>query len=141
MKKQKLSTPPIPLATAIKEAANWRAYCKKLLRGEKGQGNADLPVMKAFFVPIADLQEVLDLAKNDSGKEVAGMRLYFRLANEDDNLSNLQAMIVPVVFEPDLLYLKDWTERRHATADEDPSLVFDFTKPCPTECDNLSPLV
>jgi hypothetical protein len=140
MGKQQISVPPIPIDTAIKEAANWRAYCKKLIHGEKGRGGEDLPVIKAFFIPIADLQEVLELAKNDSGKEVAGMRIYFRLEKEEDDLSNLQAMVVPVIFEPDLLNLKDWIQLRHAAADEDPSLVFDFTKPCPTECDSMSPL-
>ncbi len=140
MKKQKLSNPPIPLEKAIKEAANWRTYCKKLIHGGKGKEGEDLPVIKAFFIPITDLQEVLDLAKNDSGKIVAGMRIYFRLENEEDDLSNLQAMIVPVIYEADPLYLKDWTQLSHAAADEDPSLVFDFTKPCPTECDGLSPL-
>ena len=140
MTKQKLSVPPIPVDKAIKEAANWRAYCRKLLHGGNSKGAGDLPVIKAFFVPIADLQEVLDLAKNDSGKNVAGMRIYFRLENEEDNLSNLQAMVVPVIYEADPLYLKDWIQLRQPEADDDPSLVFDFTKPCPTECDSLSPL-
>lgn len=140
MNKLKLSVPPIPIQKATKEAANWRSYCKKLLDGKKGKGGEDLPVMKAFFVPIGDLLEVLELAKNDSGKDVAGMRIYFRLEKEDDDLSNLQAMIVPVILEPDNFYLRDWAQLHHPAEDEDPSLVFDFTKPCPTECDKFSPL-
>lgn len=131
---------PIPLGEAIREAANWRNYCKKLLKGEKGGHGETLPVMKAFFVPIADLRAVLELAQEDSGMHVAGMRIYFRLKNEQDDLSQLQAMIVPVVQEPNLEYLRDWIERKHIKDEGDDSLVFDFTKPCPTECDPKSPL-
>jgi hypothetical protein len=142
MKIKKVSVPPIPLKQAAKEAANWRAYCKKLVHGRKGKHGEDLPVIKAFFIPADDLLEVLELAKGDSGQAVAGIRIYFRLVNEDDDLSDLQAMIVPVVNHPDITYLKDWTHLRKAASDEeDPSLVFDFTKPCPTECDLQSPLV
>ena len=43
---------PIPLSEAIHEAANWRHYCKKIMKGEKGGHGESLPVMKAFFVPI-----------------------------------------------------------------------------------------
>lgn len=131
---------PIPLGEAIHEAALWRNYCKKLLKGQKGAHGEDLPIIKAFFVPIADLKAVLELAAEDSGMNVAGMRIYFRLKQEGDDLSQLQAMIVPVVLEPNLESLRDWVERKHVKEDGDDSLVFDFTKPCPTECDEKSPL-
>lgn len=142
IKKQKtfLTAIPIPLETAIKQAANWRNYCHKLLNGEKGNHGEDLPVIKAFFIPLADLQEVIDLARDDSGKDVGGLRIYFRLENEDDDLSNLQAMIVPVIHEAAENYWKDWTHLHQLQGSGDSSLVFDFTKPCPTECDNDSPL-
>lgn len=110
------------------------------MHGRKGKDGEDLRVIKAFFIPISDLQEVLELAKNDSEKNVAGMRIYFRLENEEDDLNNLQAMVVPVIYDADFLSLKDWTQLRHSAADEESSLVFDFTKPCPTECDSSSPL-
>lgn len=132
--------PPIPLDKAIKEAAYWRNYCKKLLKDKKGSHGEQLPTIKAFFIPIGDLQAVLDLARNDSGMSVAGMRIYFRLKSEEDDLSQLEAMIVPVVLQPDPMYLRDWVQLKHPMADQDESLVFDFTKPCPTECDPESPL-
>jgi hypothetical protein len=139
MKKKKISSPPIPLEEAKQQAANWRSYCKKLLDGRKGKNGEDLPVMKAFFIPLDDLEIVKDLAKDDSGHEVAGLRIYFRLENADSDLSELQAMIVPVVRIAAIDYLKDWTHLRHKTSQiAESSLVYDFTKPCPTECDNES---
>ncbi|OJW31553.1 MAG: hypothetical protein BGO54_13915 [Sphingobacteriales bacterium 46-32] len=43
---------PRALGEAIREAANWRHYCRKLLKGEKGGHGESLPVTKAFFAPI-----------------------------------------------------------------------------------------
>lgn len=134
MKKRSSGNVPIPLPTAIAEAGHWRTYCKKLLGDEK------LPVIKAFFVPLADLMEVVDLAKKDSGHEVAGLRLYFRLESEHKTLKDIKAMAVPVVYTDDPECLKDWVELQNTDSAAGSSLVFDFTKPCPTECDKQSPL-
>jgi hypothetical protein len=139
MKKNKISSPPIPLDEAKQQAANWRSYCKKILDGRKGKNGEDLPVIKAFFIPLDDLEMVTELAKNDSGREVAGLRIYFRLKNADSDLSELQAMIVPVVHLAAMEYLKDWTHIQNGPKElADSSLVYDFTKPCPTECDSES---
>ena len=141
MEKNTVLFPPIPLDEAIQQAANWRNYCGKLVGGQRGNKDESLPVMKAFYVPLSDLLDVVELAKNDSGKFVVGMRLYFRLENEEDDLNDLKAMVVPVVLD-DTGQLKDWTHRMQEkdVRATDYSLVFDFTKPCPTECDNESPL-
>jgi hypothetical protein len=138
MEKNQNPAPPIPLKEAIQQAKYWRDYCQKLL-GEK-----DLPVIKAFFIPLADLLHVTELAKSDSKHDVAGLRLYFRLENKDDDLSALKAMIVPVVYgTPDIAQepLMDWLQIQQPGDLEGDSLVYDFTKPCPTECDNESLLV
>ena len=141
MKKKEISVPPIPLEEATQQAANWRSYCKKLLDGRKGKNGEDLPVMKAFFIPLDDLEIVTELAKKDSGHDVVGLRIYFRLENADNDLSELQAMIVPVVRIAAMDYLKDWTHIRSKTSEiANSSLVYDFTKHCPTECDEESAL-
>lgn len=44
---------PRALGEAIREAANWRHYCRKLLKGEKGGHGESLPVTKAFLPPFA----------------------------------------------------------------------------------------
>lgn len=137
MEKNQNPEPPIPLEEAIQQARYWREYCKKLLGGK------NLPVIKAFFIPLEDLLHVTELAKNDSKHDVAGLRLYFRLENKDDDLSALKAMIVPVVYgTPDIAEapLLDWPRLRQPNTLAGDSLVFDFTKPCPTECDSYSPL-
>jgi hypothetical protein len=138
MKKKKISSPPIPLEEAKQQAANWRSYCKKLLEGRKGKNGEDLPVIKAFFIPLEDLRIVTDLAKDDSGHDVAGLRIYFRLEKSDSDLGDLQAMIVPVIHIAAMNYLQDYTHLRKSADTEDTSLVYDFTKPCPTECDSES---
>jgi hypothetical protein len=120
MKKKKISSPPIPLEEAKQQAANWRSYCKKLLEG------------------LEDLRIVTDLAKDDSGHDVAGLRIYFRLEKSDSDLGDLQAMIVPVIHIAAMNYLQDYTHLRKSADTEDTSLVYDFTKPCPTECDSES---
>lgn len=142
MNLKKLLASAIPLDIAIQQAANWRKYCAALLSGQKGNHNEELPVIKAFYIPKIDLDTVMELAKNDSGKDVVGLRVYFRLENESDDLSNLKAMIVPVIYDQSTVhYLTDWTHYREAGEDKDSSLVFDFTRPCPTECDLESPLI
>lgn len=138
MEKNQKPNPPIPVEEAKQQAKYWREYCKQLLNGK------DLPVIKAFFIPLEDLLHVTELAKTDSKHDVAGLRVYFRLENKDDDLSALKAMIVPVVYGiPDIAEepLKDWPQIRQPGASEGESLVYDFTKPCPTECDKDSPLI
>lgn len=137
MEKNQKANPPIPLEEAIQQAKYWRDYCKQLLGGK------DLPVIKAFFIPLEDLLHVTKLAEHDSKHDVAGLRVYFRLENKDDDLSALKAMIVPVVNVPSEVAqeaLRDWVQLTNPTDTQDDSLVYDFTKPCPTECDSYSPL-
>lgn len=138
MEKNQLSEPPIPLKEARQQAKYWRDYCKQLLKGK------DLPVIKAFFIPLDDLTAVTELAKKDMDEnhDLAGCRIYFRLENKDDDLSALKAMIVPVARSKSDLNqpLKDWVRFKKSSDIEGTSLVYDFTKPCPTECDNDSEL-
>ena len=144
MKKEKpsFSVLPIQVKDAIAQAGYWRKYLKGLIGNKKDKHGKPLPVINAFFIPFSDLDKIREYAQDHPEEEVVGIRAYLRLEKESDDLSNVKLMVVPVLLTPNLLYKKDKLKKKKGDADSDgESLVYDFTMPCPTECDNESDLL
>jgi len=107
----------ISLQTAKSWAKNWRS---------KESTYNKYHECKAFNIPKIDLQEVL------AEKGVASIRAYIGVdANGEEKL-----MIVGVNAQgKDMLTLT-----KDGTLAADGGAIYDFSKPCPTECDPESPL-
>ncbi len=128
-----INTPTIPLRDAQLRIERYRKQLSAYVPQE------NLPC--AILIPIDDLlsiikqYETVDEEGNITNK-LRGVRAYFAVKATDQELpDDITALIVPVdlqgndvVVNPDKLGGVDDTE------------IYDFTKPCPTECDVKSPL-
>ena len=134
--KSQITVPTIPLPEAKKRVARFRAQ----LAGSVPEAN----MPRAVLIPIADILAIVNkyqtlTPKGDIVVALKGIRAYFAVNEADEDLpDDITALIVPVdlkgsdiITTPVGLGYGD---------DEGGSEIYDFTAPCPSECDVDSPL-
>ncbi|MDQ7949030.1 MAG: hypothetical protein REI93_09305 [Pedobacter sp.] len=101
---------------------------------------ANIP--RAVLIPINDLLAIVEKYSvvDDDGNirnSLSGVRAYFAVKVTDTDLpDDITALIVPV----DLKGNDICTNKVGVKDDGDDSEIYDFTKPCPDQCDPESPL-
>ncbi|MCY1532346.1 hypothetical protein D9M68_676170 [compost metagenome] len=129
-----LNVPTIPVDVAVERVTLFRERMTK---------SADVPqnaIPRAVLIPIDDLLAIVSkyTTTDDEGKIVStiqGVRAYFSIAPAEKDLPDpITALIVPVNLQGnDIIHSKGYTGG-------DDSDIYDFTKPCPDQCDPESPL-
>ncbi len=112
----------ISLEEGITITTNWRNYMNP--NGE----NPDF--IRAFFIPIKDIEYLYNLTKEYGGE---GVRAYIGLEKENDPSTAKLAIVPTSGPEPGTDVLDDPNDDLEST-------IFDFTTPCPQACDFSSPL-
>jgi len=92
---------------------------------------------KAYLIPLDDLQGAIDEIKNQGGDPMARAYLaYGSLDGKDeDKLVIVGTTQIPPTKPGDDIIYRDMLPSRNPT-----SSIWDFTEPCPTQCDDTSPL-
>lgn len=108
----------IPTSDAVTFAKNWRNSGTQLKLTTLGQ-------IKGFFIPKDDLDNLFNIVSNGNG---AGCRAYFGI-DFMAPIPFLRFMLVPTTDEEVDL----WEVNGEST-------IYDFTRPCPSQCDTTSPL-
>ncbi|UQD57568.1 hypothetical protein [Flavobacterium sp. K5-23] len=117
----KNSVNAISLETAQKWAKRWK----------KKEGNYNKHHnLNAFLIPKVDLLEVL-------AEGVDAVRAYIGV--DDNNVEKL--MIVGTKFNPETKIYEDMITVGVGDANPVEDDIYDFTRPCPTDCDPSSPLM
>ncbi|MCD8538486.1 MAG: hypothetical protein LRY55_01045 [Leadbetterella sp.] len=151
-------TPTIPVPKAIQLTTNWRSFYAEIYNDSVEHTKKIDPdgkeVFRGFRIPLEDLEQLLKIAKKfnteNSEEKINSIRAYLVKDSEDPKLlGDIHVILVPVVggneMEPfpsksatpygtDLLQMED---RALGTTE---SVIYDFTSPCPTECDTDSDL-
>lgn len=111
----------IPLKTAQKWAKRWTK--------KEGHYNKHHE-LHAFLIPKVDMLEVL-------AEGVDAVRAYIGV--DDNNVEKL--MIVGTKYNSDTGIYEDMITVGVGTNEEEQDDIYDFTRPCPTDCDPSSPLL
>ncbi|MDQ8006592.1 MAG: hypothetical protein REI64_17445 [Pedobacter sp.] len=135
MMKSKINVPTVPLQEAVDRVTRFR---NQLINKVP---EANIP--RAVFIPIADLMAIIEKFQSldDHGNirnSLTGVRAYFAVKEGDEDLpDDVTALIVPVdLAGADIVAHTDGV----GSDEEDDSDIYDFTQPCPVQCDNTSPL-
>lgn len=130
-----INVPTIPLKMARARVARFREQMK----------NAAVPdpnIPRAILIPITDLLAIIEKysvidEEGNVSNSLQGVRAYFAVKQTDTTKDNdVSALIVAVDQQG-----KDIVTVPINLEDEgDGSEIYDFTKPCPSECDPESPL-
>lgn len=151
--------PTLPTKKAQKLTANWRNYYVKIYND--GNDTPDLDpdgteVFRGFRIPLEDLQQILETvetfnAGKDKEAKINSVRAY--LAKDSDDIKrrdDIHILLVPVVGGERILPPlnagpfpksgQDLLETRDEKSGEITYQIFNFTTPCPTECDTDSKL-
>lgn len=112
----------ISLEEGIAITTNWRNYMES--QGEPAD------YIRAFFIPIADIQYLYELTQRYGGE---GVRAYIGLEKPNDPSTAKLAIVPTSGPEPGQDVLDDPNDDLEST-------IFDFTNPCPQSCDFSSPL-
>jgi len=93
---------------------------------------------KAYLIPLDDLQGAIDEIKSQGGDPMA--RAYLAYGNTDGKPDEDKLVIVGTTQHSSpspggATVYKDMIPSRNPT-----SSIWDFTEPCPTQCDDTSPL-
>ena len=131
----------IPLETAIAWAQEWRQD-----ESDYNKYNS----CKAFLIPAVDLEEALAEIKRQLGDDYAKIRAYIGVENnpsDPDHQFTEKLMLVGTKPEtqPDgrIIYrdiLPESTDKYGNELGAAEGSVWDFTNPCPPDCDEKSPL-
>lgn len=150
--------PTVPLEQAIKQTTNWRLFYSKIYNDSEKLNDIDpngQSIFRGFRIPLEDLTQIVEVIniynedKNHTEK-INSIRAY--LCKDTDNmerLNDIHVMLVPVVGgkeispniigEDDSPYGSDLLEFDKEKGIVE-STIYDFTTPCPTECDTKSKL-
>jgi hypothetical protein len=120
---QAVPSPGIPEATAIAYTTNYRNYISGI--------DKDPNYIRAFNIPMEDITSLADFAKCPSVRAYLGM-------SDPTDISTLKLVLVPVDLNNiDILSIP---VSGGIGAAVDQSSIYDFTSPCPQNCDLASPL-
>lgn len=129
-----INVPTIPLHAAQSRVKRFR---KQMIDAKVPNEN----IPRAILIPIDDLMAIIEkystIEENGDVKStLKGVRAYFAVKVTDQELpDDVTALIVAVDKSG-----KDIIPTSEAITAENGSEIYDFTKPCPTECDPSSPL-
>ncbi len=109
----------VPYAKTL--SLNWRTYLKT---------SKQAFATHAFVIPIVSFQNILKYNPN-----AEAVRAYIGL-EDPANPASVKLMLVPIIGGNDVLYLSNAANAitEGEGDDDDPSNVYDLTKPCPPEC-------
>lgn len=133
-----INVPTIPLEDAIARVTLFR---EKML---KSAAVPEDSVPRAILIPIDDLLAIIQkyVTVDDEGNvrsNLKGVRTYFAIKPTDHDLPDeVTALVVAVDLKG-----KDLINTGNGVGvgpDEEETDIYDFTAPCPTECDPESPL-
>ena len=139
--KAKINVPTIPLPEAVDRVKRFRTQFS-------AQAAAGQEIPRAVLIPIADILSIIDKFQfiDDDGNvrtEIKGVRAYFAIKESDMALpDDVTALIVPVDLKGNDIITTSKVKGPDddGDGDDEDSDIYDFTKPCPTECDPESPL-
>ncbi len=129
-----INVPTIPLKAAKSRVRRFR---EQMI--DKGGDPSGVP--RAILIPIDDLLAIVEKystidAEGNVINSLKGVRAYFAVKESDKELADdVTALIVAVDKKG-----KDIIPTSDGLGGEDGSEIYDFTVPCPTECDPESPL-
>ncbi|WP_118975671.1 hypothetical protein [Taibaiella koreensis] len=133
------SHPPVPEDQAIAWTTNWRNYYGSIT------GTDPNDALRAFKIPLEDLQALVDMAKDDNN--IDSVRAYLALTEDRVgdviNASEVHIVLVPVAKNPNIMppVPDPGIDILQASkAGKTVSTIMDFTTPCPAMCDFQSPL-
>lgn len=149
--------PTIPVEEAIRITSNWRSFYAEIYNDSTENHKKIDPdgkeVFRGFRIPIEDLEEIIKVSKKfnaESTEKITSVRAYLVKDTDDPKqLKDIHVILVPVVggkeIEPfpkgnEAPFGRDLLEGPNVALGEGESQVYDFTAPCPTECDPDSPL-
>lgn len=153
----------LPLEEAIIQTANWRAFYAEICSDRESLSAIDPDgenILRGFRISlesISQIKEVIDHYNADVNNEIKINSIRAYLAKRTDNtesLDDIHLLLVPVIggeeIEPGLQKKSELTCGTDSGTDlleiEDgennimKSTIYDFTTPCPTECDTNSEL-
>lgn len=132
-----INVPTIPLEEAVARVTRFR---------EKMIQSAAIPesnIPRAVLIPIDDLLAIIMKystvdQEGNVKSTLQGVRTYFAIKKEDEDLPDeVTALVVAVdLMGNDLIN----TTGSIGLGDDEGSEIYDFTVPCPTQCDPESPL-
>lgn len=132
--KSKINVPTIPVDEAVDRVTRFRNQ----LVLQVPESN----IPRAVFIPISDLLAIINSynvigADGADINQLSGVRAYFAVKETDTDLpDDVTAVIVPVdKAGKDIIY-----QNNRGNGEGDDTEIYDFTKPCPAECDKTSPL-
>jgi len=114
----------VPLSTAKQWCTNWLTTYKKYFPGAKDQ-----EVLRGFTIPIEDILELANVHA-----QCSGVRAYLAIADLNDP-QTAKILLVPIDEKG-----HDIPTEKFTTIVPPPSHIYDFTLPCPAQCDVTSPL-
>lgn len=149
--------PTIPVEKAIQLTTNWRSFYAEIyndsVKHEKKIDPNGEEVFRGFRIPIEDLEQLLQIAKaynEDHTEKISSVRAYLvKNTGDPKQLGDIHIILVPVAggkgMEPfpgraAAPYGRDLLQVENKTLETDDSAIFDFSAPCPTECDTESDL-
>jgi hypothetical protein len=132
--KPKLNIPTVSIPDAKARVERFR----RQLAGSMPESN----IPRAILIPIADILAIINKYQfidkdGNTRNELQGVRAYFAVKQGDQSLpDDVTALIVPVNLQGKDI-VSDGKSLGTESSDTD---IYDFTKPCPDQCDPDSPL-
>lgn len=123
-----ITTNALSLTQAQEMICNWKLISGEIFLGsDKTHVNPE-EVPRAFFIPLDDIKNILELSAKHEGK---GVRAYIGIDTSDAPFSMKLLMVPCKNGDEDLIETLTGTEL---------STIYDLVKPCPPLCDSSSPL-
>lgn len=149
--------PTVPVQKAIELTSNWRSFYAEIYNDSTQNLKKIDPdgkdVFRGFRIPLDDLEQIMEVARkfnSENQEKINSVRAYLVKDTEDvTRLGDIHIILVPVVggkeIEPFPLqsvapHGRDLLQLENQTLDTEESVIYDFTTPCPTQCDPESEL-
>lgn len=132
-----LSYPPVDPTVAETLTENWRVYYAGITKTPAADA------FRGFKIPLSDLEKLVDIAKKDN--QIDAVRAYLAIGRplqngEIPDAEDLHILLVPVAANggtgTDVLEVAEEVDHKTVMV----SAIYDFTTPCPAQCDFSSPL-
>ncbi|WP_461790978.1 hypothetical protein [Pedobacter sp.] len=130
----RINVPTIPVDEAVDRVTRFRDQLIEQV--------PETNIPRAVFIPMSDLLAIINSynvvgADGADINKLSGVRAYFAVKETDTDLpDDITAVIVPVdKAGKDIIY-KDG----NGSGEDEKTEIYDFTQPCPSTCDDTSPL-